>query len=59
MGLGCSRMEDRPAVRGLLLGQRAGRGLDGNVHVLPAAKVAGRRLPVLQVCDAVLHTDTA
>jgi hypothetical protein len=40
-----------------LLGQQAGDGLDGVVHMLAAAEVTGQRPPVLQVCDAVLNTD--
>jgi hypothetical protein len=48
----------RVQVRGLLMGQQFGDGVDGVTHVLAAAKVAGEGPPVLEVSDAVLDSDT-
>jgi hypothetical protein len=55
----CSRLPCRVQVRGLLVGQQAGDGLDGVAHVLAAAEVSGQGPPVLQVGNAVLDPDTA
>ena len=43
----------------LLVGQEPGDGSDGVVDDVVAAVVAGKRAPVLQVCDAVLDPDPA
>ncbi len=59
VGPRCSRLPSQDLVCGLLLGQQAGDGLDGVVHVLAAAEVTGQCPPVLQVGNAVLDPDAA
>jgi hypothetical protein len=55
----CSQLSCRCQVRGPVVGQQSGDGLDGVAHVLAAAEVAGQDPPVLQVSNAVFDPDAS
>ncbi|MEH0417342.1 hypothetical protein [Streptomyces sp. B21-083] len=52
-----SHLLSRFQVRGLPMRQQTGDGLHRVAHMLTAAEVAGQRLPVLEMCDAMLDPD--